>query len=91
MVRVEPCFSAIFALILSLISKKWCNFVPDALSLTALPSLFISCLVLTNIDDVRKQIKSEEESRDFLIEERTKLCPYLLRIMRIIFKEIQET
>jgi len=54
-------FSAIFALILSLISKKWCNFVPDALSLTALPSLFISCLVLTNIDDVRKQIKSEEE------------------------------
>lgn len=58
-------FSAIFALILSLISKKWCNFIPDALSLTALPSLFISCLVLTNIDDVRKQIKSEEESRDF--------------------------
>lgn len=57
--------SAIFALILSLISKKWCNFIPDALSLTALPSLFISCLVLTNIDDVRKQIKSEEESRDF--------------------------
>ena len=58
-------FSAIISLLLSLGSKNWCKFIPDTLSLTALPALFISCLVLTSIDDVRKQIKSEEESRDF--------------------------
>lgn len=58
-------FSAVISILLSLASGDWNNFIPDILSLTALPSLFISCLVLTSIDDVRKQIKSEEESRDF--------------------------
>lgn len=59
-------FSAIIPLIIALISNNWCNFIPDTLSFTVLPSLFISCLVLTSIDDVRKQVKSEEENRDFL-------------------------
>ena len=58
-------FSGLIPLIIALKSNNWCNFIPDTLSLTALPSLFISCLVLTSVDDVRKQIKSEEESRDF--------------------------
>ena len=58
-------FSSIISLIIALSSNNWCNFIPDTLSLTALPSLLIGCLVLTSVDDVRKQIKSEEESRDF--------------------------
>ena len=64
-------FSAIIPLLLSLASKSWHKFIPDTLSFTALPSLFISCLVLTSIDDVRKQIKSEEESRDFFDRRKT--------------------
>ncbi|RSI35477.1 hypothetical protein [Streptococcus sanguinis] len=79
-------FSAIFALILSLISKKWCNFISDTLSLTALPSLFISCLVLTNIDDVRKQIKSEEESRDFFDRRKNQALSIFVRDYEDNFK-----
>lgn len=79
-------FSVIFSLISSLISNKWDNFISDALSLTALPSLFISCLVLTNIDDVRKQIKSEEASRDFFDRRKTQALSLFVRDYENNFK-----
>lgn len=79
-------FAAIISLIITLISNNWCNFIPDTLSLTALPSLFISCLVLTSIDDVRKQIKSEEESRDFFDRRKNQALYFFVKDYENIFK-----
>lgn len=79
-------FSAIISLIIALSSNNWCNFIPDTLSLTALPSLLIGCLVLTSVDDVRKQIKSEEESRDFFDRRKNQALSIFVRDYEDNFK-----